>query len=164
LLEDAVENRYGSKKVKITTSDQGPLLLKIVYHTVYKNDKYAKTTYSVPIVLEGRDNFVSVLELVEKECADFADVPDEAIMKCLYRKGVSPTLYAKIDEETDIYSSKGGKQIDHKKLQNERFHLDAVIKVENLYVSNKTVSIQVKLYEGKILEEKPREPRKRPLR
>ena len=93
-------------------------------------------------------------------------LPGEAVMKCFYRKGASPTLHVKIDDETEIHLPKGNERLDRKKLQGKRFHLDAVIKVESLYVymSDDTVSVQVKLYEGKVLEEKPREPRKRLLR
>jgi hypothetical protein len=53
--------------------------------------------------------------------------------------------------------------VDHKKYQDKRFRLDAVIKIESIYVSNKVTSIQVKLYEAKMLEEKPKESRKRLL-
>jgi hypothetical protein len=28
-FEDAIENKFGSKKIKLTASDQGPLLLKL---------------------------------------------------------------------------------------------------------------------------------------
>jgi hypothetical protein len=85
-------------------------------------------------------------------------------MKCLYRKGNTPTLYAKIDDGTEIYPPKGDDPVDHKKYQDKRFRLDVVINIESIYVSDKVTSIQVKLYEAKMLEEKPREPRKRLLR
>jgi hypothetical protein len=114
--------------------------------------------------LGGKDEFVSTLKLVEKESTNHVGKPGENIMKCLYRKGNTPTLYAKIDDETEIYSSKGDDPADHKKYQDKRFRLDAVIKIESIYVSGKVTSIQVKLYEAKILEEKPKEPSKRILR
>jgi hypothetical protein len=44
------------------------------------------------------------------------------------------------------------------KQRSERFHLDAIIKIDNIYVSDKMTSIQVKLYQAKILKEEVEEP------
>jgi hypothetical protein len=73
-------------------------------------------------------------------------------------------LYVKIDDETEIYPPKGDEPVDHKKYQDKRFRLDAIIKMESIYVSNSVTSIQVKLHEANIFEEKPKAPRKRLLR
>jgi hypothetical protein len=116
-FEDAVENKFGSKKIKLTASDQGPLLLKLEDCLSYGVNKFGKTNYSTPLALGGKDEFVSTLKLVEKESADHVGKPGENIMKCLYRKGNTPTLYAKIDDETQIYPLKGDDPVDHKKYQ-----------------------------------------------
>ena len=106
VFEDAVENKFESRKINLTELDQGPLLLKVedcLSYVVNKNDKFGKTTYSMSIALGGKEQFVSVLELVEKVCSNRVHTDGENIMKCLYRKGNNATLYVKIDCETEIY-------------------------------------------------------------
>jgi hypothetical protein len=127
---------------------QDPLLLNVedcLSYVVNKNDKIGKTTYSMTMALGGKEEFLSILELVEKVCSKRVDTDGENIMKCLYRKDKSATLYVKIDGETEIYPPKRDDHVDHKKYQDKRFHLDAIIKSESIYVSDKTISIQVKL-------------------
>ena len=165
-FEDAVGNSYGSKKIKLTAQDQGPLLLELedcLSYGVNKNNKFGKVNYSISLALRDKEEFVSALKLVEEESADHVGKPGENIMKCLYRKGSTPTLYVKIDDETEIYPPKGDDPVDHKEYQDKRFRLDAVIKIESIYVSNSVTSIQAKLHEANILEEKPKAPRKRLL-
>ena len=58
-----------------------------------------------------------------------------------------------MEKESDGDPPKGDEPVDHKKYQDKRFRLDAVIKVESIYVSDKLTSTQVKLYEAKIMEE-----------
>ena len=162
-FEDAVGDVYGSRKIKLTARDQGPLLLKLetcLSYGVNKNSKFGKVNYSVPISLKDREAFVSVLELVERESAKHLDKPGEEIMKCLYRKANSPVLYAKIDDDTEMYPTKGDEPVDHKKYQDKRFNLNAIIKVDSIYVSDSVTSIQVKLREAQVLEDAPRKPRK----
>ena len=129
-FEDAVGNRYRSRKFKLTARYQGPLLLKLencLSYGVNKNNKFGKVNYSIPISLKDKETFVSVLELVERESAKHLDKPSEEIMKCLYRKGNSPVLYAKIDDDTEMYPPKGDEPVDHRKYQDKRFNLNAII-------------------------------------
>ena len=100
---------------------------------------------------------------MERESAKHLDKPGEEIMKFLYRKGNSPVLYAKIDDYTEMYPTKGDEPVDHKKYQDKRFNLNAIIKVVSIYVSDSVTSIQVKLHEAQVLEDVPRKPRKRLL-
>ncbi|CAB4026431.1 Hypothetical predicted protein [Paramuricea clavata] len=76
----------------------------------------------------------------------------------------TPTLYPGIDDETEMYEPKGNDPIDHRKYQNKRFYVDAIVRIKGIFMSGNTTSIQVKLYEANILKEKPRIPRKRLLR
>lgn len=96
------------------------------------------------IALGGKEEFVSVLELVEKECSyhlnRLGDDHAEHFIKCLYRKGKSPALYVKIDGETEMYPPKGENSVDHTKYQDKQFRLDASIKIESIYVSDTTTS------------------------
>ncbi|CAB4030357.1 Hypothetical predicted protein [Paramuricea clavata] len=166
-FEDAVGNRYGSKTIGLTACDQGPLLLKVtdcLSYGVSKNNKFGKENLSISLSLWEKSGFVSVLELIEKECAKHIGKSDEKIMKCLYRKGNTPVLYPGINDETEIYASEGNDPIDPKKYLDKRFHLDAIVRIKGIYISDKTICIQIKLYEGSILEEKPKVPRKRLLR
>jgi hypothetical protein len=47
-----------------------------------------------------------------------------------------------MEKESDGDPPKGDEPVDHKKYQDKRFRLDAVIKVESIYVSDKMTSIQ----------------------
>ena len=135
---DAVGNSYGSEKVGLTARDKGSLLLELedcLSYGVSKNSKFGKTNYSISLALRDKGEFVSALKLVERESADHVGNPGENIMKCLYRKGRTPTLYIKIDDETEIYPPKGDEPVDHRKYQDKRFRLDAIIKIESIYVS-----------------------------
>ncbi|CAB4003406.1 Hypothetical predicted protein [Paramuricea clavata] len=166
-FEDGVENRFGSRKIKLTACDRCPLLLKVadcLSYGVDENNKYGKENLSVSLSFWEKPEFISVLELLEKECAKHVDKSGEKIMKCFYRKGNSPVLYPKINDETEIYEPNGDGPIDPKKYLNKRFHLDAIVRIDGIFLSDKTTCIQVKLYEAGILEEKPRVPRKRLLR
>jgi hypothetical protein len=128
-FEDAVENKFGTKKIKLTALDQGPLLLKLedcLSYGVNRNNKFIKTNCSITLALGGKDEFV--LKLVEKE--------------------------------SDGDPPKGDEPVDHKKYQDKRFRLEAVIKIERIYVSDKVTSIQVKLYEAKSMEENLRNRRR----
>jgi hypothetical protein len=72
-FEDAVENKFGSKKIKLTALDQGPLLLKLedcLSYGVNRNNKFIKTNCSISLALGGKEEFVSTLKLVEKESVD----------------------------------------------------------------------------------------------
>jgi hypothetical protein len=58
-FEDAVENKFGSKKIKLMASDhgQGTLLLKLedcLSYVVNKNNKFDKTNYFIPLAWEVR--------------------------------------------------------------------------------------------------------------
>ncbi|CAB4020285.1 Hypothetical predicted protein [Paramuricea clavata] len=166
-FEGAIGNSYGPEKVGLTARDQGPLLLELedcLSYGVSKSNKFGRISYSISLALRDKEEFVSAQKLVEKESADHVGNPGENIMKCLYRKGSTPTLYVNIDDETEIYPPKGDEPVDHKKYQDKRFRLEAIIKIESNYVSSDVTSIQVKLHEANILEEKPKAPRKRLLR
>ncbi|CAB4013479.1 Hypothetical predicted protein, partial [Paramuricea clavata] len=144
-FEAGVENRFGSRKIKLTARDRGPLLLKVtdcLSYGVDENNKYGKENLSVSLSLWEKSEFISVLELLEKECAKHVDKPDEKIMKCLYRKGSAPVLYPKIDDETEMYEPKGTGPVDPKKYLNKRFHLDAIVRIDGIFLSDKTTCIQ----------------------
>ena len=62
-----------------------------------------------------------------------------------------------------MYPPKGDEPVDHRNYQDKRFHLNAVVKVDSIYVSDSVTSIQVKLHEAQVLEDAPRKRRKRLL-
>jgi hypothetical protein len=98
-FEDAVGYSYGSKKIGLTASDGGPLLLKFencLAYGINKNNKFEKVNSSIPLAVGTHEEFVTALELLEKECARHAGKPGSDVMRCLSRKGKSPTLMQRL--------------------------------------------------------------------
>ena len=167
IFEDVTNQGSRFNRIRILTQDRGSLLLKVencFSYGVIADDRFGKIKYSVPIVLEDRESFLSALELVEAEAVkQVSDPPEygrsERLMRCLYRKDWHPVLYTKIDGDTRMYPSVGDKPVSHKKYMDEGFYLSAVVMVDSIYVTEDVVSIQVKLYEARVLEDPSRKSR-----
>ena len=125
---------------------------------INKNNKFGKDNYIIPLAVGTHTEFVSALETEEKKCARTVGKPDSDVMRCLYRKGKSPVLYAKIDKRTLMHSAEDDSNVNTMKQRSERLHLDAIIMVESIFVSESVTTIQIKLYQAKILKEKAEEP------
>ena len=137
-FEDVINGRSKFNSIKILAQDRGPLLLKVencFSYGVIVDDRFGKIKYSVPIVLEDNELFLSALELVESEVDKYVNDPPEygrgeRLMRCLYRKDWHPVLYAKIDGDTRMYPPTDDKPVNHKKYTEEAFYLDAVVRVD----------------------------------
>ena len=165
-FEDSVRNRFGSKKIGLVAEDGGPLLLKLENCLIYginKNNKFGKDNYTVPLAVGTLPEFVSALEMVEKKCAAVVGKPNINVMRCFYRSGRQPVLYAKIDQSTAKYKEDGSGDISPMKERDGHFYLDALIRISSIYLSGNMVSVQVKLQEAKYLRERVTEPPKRLL-
>ena len=122
-FEDVTNQGSKFNWIKILTQDRDPLLLKVencFSYGVIADDRFGKIKYSVPIVLEDRESFLSALELVESEVDKYVNDPPEygrgeRLMRRLYRKNWHPVLYAKIDGDTRMYPPTGDKAVNHKK-------------------------------------------------
>ena len=146
--------------------DGGPLLVKLencLAYGINKNNKFGKENFTIPLAVGSHPEFVSALETVEKKCAAVVGKPDTNVMRCFYRSGRQPVLYAKIDRSTAMYREDGSGDISPMKERDGHFYLDALIRVASIYVSENMVSVQVKLQEAKYLREKVAEPWKRLL-
>ena len=156
-FEDSVRNRFGSKKIGLVAEDGGPLLLKLencLAYGINKNNKFGKDNYTIPLAVGTHTEFVSALETVEKKCAAVVGKTDTNVMRCFYRSGRQPVLYAKIDRSTAMYREDGSGDISPMKERDGHFYLDALIRVSSIYLSGNMVSVQVKLQEAKYLREK----------
>ena len=79
-FEDAIGNKFGSKKIELTAQDQGQLLLKLencLSYGVNKNNKFGRVNYSISLALRDKEDFVSALELVEGESASHIGISFE---------------------------------------------------------------------------------------
>ena len=167
-FEDVTNQGSKFNWIKILTQDRDPLLLKVencFSYGVIADDRFGKIKYSVPIVLEDRESFLSALELVESEVDKYVNDPPEygrgeRLMRRLYRKNWHPVLYAKIDGDTRMYPPTGDKPVNHKKCTEEAFYLDAVVRVDGVYTTEDVISIRVTLHEARVLKDPPRKPRK----
>jgi hypothetical protein len=130
---------------------------------INKNNKFGKDNYTIPLAVGTRTEFVSALETAEKKCAAAVGKPDTNVMKCFYRSGRQPVLYARIDRSTAMFWEDGSGDISPTKEHDRHFYLDALIRVSRIYLSGNIVSVQVKLQEAKYLREKVAEPWKRLL-
>ena len=157
VLSSAVENKYGSSKMMITASaatgdDDTQLLLKLENCFSFGTDnKFNKDNYSIALSLKDQDDMVSALTCLEADCATRAGKDSEQIMRCLYRKGQYPTLYVKINDDTQFYDINDKLITNYGAYKNKRFSLDAVLHIDSVFISEKATSIQVKLYEGKLV-------------
>ena len=115
IFEDVTNQGSRFNRIRILTQDRGSLLLKVencFSCGVIADDRFGKIKYSVPIILEDRESFLSLLELVEAEAfKQVSDPPEygrsERLMRCLYRKDWHPVLYTKIDGDTRMYPPVG---------------------------------------------------------
>ena len=130
---------------------------------INKNNKFGKENYTIPLAVGTHTEFVSALKTVEKKCAAVVGKPNTNVMRCFYRSGRQPVLYAKIDWSTAMHREDGSGDISPMKERVGHFYLDAFIKVSTIYLSGNMVSVQVKLQEAKYLREKVGEPCKRLL-
>jgi hypothetical protein len=150
-FEDSVRNRFGSKKIGLVAEDGGPLLLRLencLAYGINKNNKFGKDNYTIPLAVGTHTEFVSALETVEKKCAAVVGKPDTNVMRCFYRSGRQPVLYAKIYWSTAMYREDGSGDISPMKERDGHFYLDALIRISSIYLSGNMVSIQVKLHAG----------------
>jgi hypothetical protein len=122
-FEDSVRNmhKFGSRKIGLVAEDGGPLLLKLencLAYGINKNNKFAKDNYAILLSVGTHTEFVSALETVEKKCAAAVGKHDTNVLRCFYRSGRQPVLYAKIEPEYgDI---QGGWERGHKSEEGAR--------------------------------------------
>jgi hypothetical protein len=163
VLSNAVENKYGSSKMMITASaangdDDPRLLLKLENCFSFGTDnKFNKNSYTIALSLKDQDDMVSALTRLEADCATRAGKDSEQIMRCLYRKGRYPTLYVKINDDTQLYDVSNKLVTDYKTYKDKRFSLDVILHIDSVFIPEKTTSIQVKLYEARLLANPPKE-------
>ena len=167
VLSSAVENKYGSSKMMITASaatgdDDSKLLLKLENCFSFGTDnKFNKDNYTIALSLKDQDNMVSALTKIEADCATRAGKDSEQIMRCLYRKGQYPTLYVKINDDTQLYDASDKLVTNYGAYKGKRFSLDVVLHIDSVFISEKATTVQVKLYEGKLVANPPKGERKR---
>jgi hypothetical protein len=114
-----------------------------------------KDNFSIALSLRDQDDMVSALTCLETDCATRAGKDSEQIMRCLYRKGQYPTLYAKINDDTQLYDVDDKLVTKYGAYKGKRFNLNAIIHIDSVFISEKTTSIQVKLYEAKLVAVDP---------
>jgi hypothetical protein len=156
---DPVKDRFGSERIGLVAEGGGPLLLRLencLAYGINKNNRFGKDKYTIPLAVGLQTEFISALEVLEKKCAVMVGKPGTNVMRCFYRSGKQPVLYAKIDGSTVMYGEGGdmnpmGERDDH-------FYLDALIRVSSIYLSGNMVSVQVKLQEARYLRVKVAEP------
>ena len=127
------------------------------------------TTLKLPIVLTNKDLTTdgqkTFLETVEKiiqackqHCLENGIHNVEKIGSCLYvKKDVEdylPTLYAKILEQTMFYEMKnvtdvkeGRTETDPNTLISKKMHVKALLQIDNIYISEECVSLQIRTRE-----------------
>jgi hypothetical protein len=158
VLSSAVENKHGSSRMTITAPDDSKLLLKLKDGFSFGTDnKFNKDNFSIALSLRDQDSLVSALTTMETDCATKAGKDSEQIMRCLYRKGQYPTLYAKITDTTQIRDANGKPVTNYGTLKKKRFGLDAIIHIDSVFTSEKATTIQVRLHQAKILPDAPKE-------
>jgi hypothetical protein len=110
---------------------------------------------TITISLREQSGLVSALTTLEADCAEKFGLQEEKIMKCLWRFGEYPILYAKITPATQIRDANGKVVSNRVSLKGKRFGLNAVFHVESVFVSDKGTTIQVRLLAAKILPDAP---------
>jgi hypothetical protein len=139
-----------------TDDDDSQLLLKLENCFSFGIDnKFNKDNYTIALSLKDQDDMVSALTKTEADCATRAGKDSEQIMRCLYRKGQYPTLYAKINDDTQLYDVDDKLVTKYGAYKGKRFNLNAIIHIDSVFISEKTTSIQVKLYEAKLVAVDP---------
>ena len=165
-FEEPVGNRFGSESIGLVAEDGGPLLLPLkdcLSYGINKDKKFGKENFTIPLAVGNHKDFISALEVLERRCAEETGKSGANVIRCFYRGGRQPILYAKIDKTTEMYKDGGG-DVDPMKPIDKHFYLDALIRFSSIYVSGDMVSVQVLLQEGVYLRERKAEPWKRLLR
>ena len=67
----------------------------------------------------------------------------------------------KINDDTQLYDVSNKLVTDYKTYKDKRFSLDVILHIDSVFISEKTTSIQVKLYEARLLANPPKEKRER---
>ena len=161
---DPVKDRFGSERIGLVADGGGPLLLRLkncLTYGINKGNRFGKDNYTIPLAVGLHTEFISALEALEKKCAVMVGKPGTNVMRCFYRGGKQPVLYAKIDKSTVMYGEDG--DMNPMEERDDHFYLDALIRVSSIYLSGKIVSVQVKFQEAKYLRVKVAEPWKRLL-
>jgi hypothetical protein len=153
--------KFGTEKIRLTSPGGRTLLLEItdcLSYGVNKSNRFGKLEFTLPISLgDEHQAIIPVLDLIGEECVEFTMNPlkQKSAMKCLYKKGRTPVLYAKMDDETVFFDS-SGVVTGHRKFRGKRFRLDAIIRIESLYIAvDGGVSIQVKLHGVRVRPDRP---------
>ena len=100
-FEESVGNRFWSEKIGLVAEDGGPLLLRLkdcLAYGINKNNKFGKENFTIALAVGIHKDFISALETVEKKCAAQFGNPGTNVVRCFYRNGKQPDLYAKIDK------------------------------------------------------------------
>ena len=163
-FEDPVKDRLGSERIGLAVEGGGPLLLKLedcLAYGIRKNNKFGKDNYIIPLAVGSHTEFVSALKTLEKRCAETVGGSYANVVRCFYRVGKEPVLYAKIDKSTVMYGKDG--DMNPMEERDEHFYLDALIGISSVYVKGDMASVQVKLQEARYLRVRPAEPWKRIL-
>jgi hypothetical protein len=163
-FEDTVKDRFGSERIGLVAEGGGPLLLRMencLAYGINKNNKFGKDSYTIPLAVGPHTEFISALEALKKKCAVIVGKPGTNVIRCFYRGGKQPILYAKIDRSTVMYGEDG--DMNPMEERDEHFYLDALIRISGIYLSGNMVSVQVKLQEAKYSRVKVAEPWKRLL-
>ena len=161
---DPVKDRFGSERIGLVAEGGGPLLLRLENCPAYginKNNRFGKDNYTIPLAVRLHTEFISALEVLEKKCAVMVGKPGNSAIRCFYRGGKQPVLYAKIDGSTVMYGEDG--DMNPMGERDEHFYLNALIRISSIYLSGNMVSVQVKLQEARYLRVKVAEPWKRLL-
>ena len=159
-FEESVGNRFGSEKIGLVAEDGGTLLLRLkdcLAYGINKNNKFGKENFTIALAVGTHKDFISALETVEKKCAAQVGKPGTNVVRCFYRNGKQPVLYAKIEKTTEMYRD-GGVDMNPMEALDKHFYLDALIRIPSIYVSADVVSVQVLLQEAKFLRERTVEP------
>jgi hypothetical protein len=165
-FEEHAGNRFGSESIGLVAEDGGPLLLQLkdcLAYGINKDKKFGKENFTIPLAVGNHKDFISALEVLEKRCAEEVGKSGTKAIRCFYRSGKRPVLYAKIDKTTEMYEDGGG-DMDPMKPIDKHFYLDALIRFPSIYVNGDMISVQVLLQEGVYLRERKPEPWKRLLR
>jgi hypothetical protein len=160
---DPVKDRFGSERIGLVAEGGGPLLLRLdncLAYGINKNNRFGKDNYTIPLAVGLHTELISALEALERKCAVMVGKPGTNVIRCFYRGGKQPVLYAKIDGSTVMY---GDEDMNPMEERDEHFYLDALIRISSIYLSGNMVSVQVKLQEAKYLRVKIAEPWKRLL-
>jgi hypothetical protein len=130
---------------------------------INKDKKFGKENFTIPLAVGNHKDFISALEVPERRCAEEVGKYGTKAIRCFYRSGKQPVLYATIDKTTEMYKDGGG-DIDPMRSTDKHFYLDALVRFPSIYVSGDMVSVQVLLQEGVYPRERKAVPWKRLLR